>query len=55
MIVVKILCAILLPPRAAWLQVGLSTHFWINPALTLVGFLPGIVHALWPVITKQTA
>jgi uncharacterized membrane protein YqaE (UPF0057 family) len=54
-IVVKLLFALLLPPVAAWLQVGISTHFWINLALTLVGVVPGIVHALWLVFTDQHA
>lgn len=51
--IVKIICAILLPPVAAFLQVGLSLHFFINIVLTLVGFLPGLVHALWLVFTDQ--
>lgn len=53
MIIIKILCAIFLPPVAAWLQVGISTHFWINIALTLIGGLPGIIHAFWLVLTDQ--
>ena len=51
--IVKVVCAILLPPVAAFLQVGLSAHFFINILLTLVGFIPGLVHALWLVFTKQ--
>lgn len=49
----KIIFAILLPPVAAYLQVGITLHFVINVVLTLFGFLPGIVHALWLVLTKQ--
>jgi uncharacterized membrane protein YqaE (UPF0057 family) len=52
--IVKIICAILLPPVAAFLQVGLSLHFFINIVLTLFGFLPGLIHALWLVFTKQS-
>jgi uncharacterized membrane protein YqaE (UPF0057 family) len=52
---VKILCAIFIPPVAAYLQVGISTHFWINIVLTLLGGIPGMVHALWLVFSKQTA
>ena len=38
---------------ATWrvLQVGLTKHFWINILLTLLGYIPGIVHAVW-VIAK---
>ena len=51
---VKIILSIFLPPVAAFLQVGISTHFWINLALTLLGGLPGVIHALWLVLTNRT-
>ena len=47
----RIVAAILLPPLGVFLQVGLTTHFWINILLTLLGYIPGIVHAVW-VIAK---
>ena len=47
----RIIVAILLPPLGVFLQVGLSKHFWINILLTLLGYIPGIVHAVW-VIAK---
>jgi uncharacterized membrane protein YqaE (UPF0057 family) len=53
MIILKIIFAIFLPPVAAFLQVGISTHFWINLALTLLGGLPGIIHAFWLVLTDR--
>ncbi|MCC7205276.1 MAG: YqaE/Pmp3 family membrane protein [Phycisphaeraceae bacterium] len=53
MTIVKIILALLLPPVAAFLQVGLSLHFWINLLLTLLFFLPGVIHALWLVATDQ--
>jgi uncharacterized membrane protein YqaE (UPF0057 family) len=40
-----ILC-ILLPPLAVGLQVGLTMHFWISIVLTLLGWLPGVIHGL---------
>ncbi len=49
---VKIIVAILLPPLGVFLQVGLGKHFWLNILLTLLGFIPGIVHAIW-VIAKN--
>ncbi len=55
MVVLKFVLAFLLPPVAAAMQVGISTHFWLNIALTLLGWLPGAAHALWLVITKQQA
>jgi uncharacterized membrane protein YqaE (UPF0057 family) len=50
---VKVLLAIFLPPVAAFLQVGLSAQFAINILLTLLGGIPGVVHALWLVATNK--
>jgi uncharacterized membrane protein YqaE (UPF0057 family) len=47
----RILVAILLPPLGVFLQVGLGKQFWINVLLTILGYIPGIVHAVW-VIAK---
>ncbi|QEM83081.1 MULTISPECIES: YqaE/Pmp3 family membrane protein [Halomonas] len=49
--VVRILLAILLPPVGVFLQVGLGLQFWLNILLTIFGYIPGIIHAIW-VITK---
>ena len=43
----RIVLAVLLPPLGVFLQVGLRSPFWINILLTLLGYLPGIVHAVW--------
>lgn len=48
---VRILIAILLPPLGVFLQVGLGVQFWINILLTLLGYIPGIIHAIY-IITK---
>ena len=48
-----IILAFLLPPLAAALVVGISTHFWINLILTLLGWLPGTVHAVWLIATRS--
>ncbi len=44
---IRILIAILLPPLGVFLQVGLGKHFWLNILLTLLGYVPGIVHAVY--------
>ncbi len=46
----RIILAILLPPLGVFLQVGLGKHFWINIVLTLLGFVPGIIHAVWVIV-----
>jgi uncharacterized membrane protein YqaE (UPF0057 family) len=43
----RIVFAILLPPLGVFLQVGLGLQFWLNILLTLLGYIPGIVHAIW--------
>jgi uncharacterized membrane protein YqaE (UPF0057 family) len=48
----RILLAILLPPLGVFLQVGIGPQFWINILLTLLGYIPGIVHAVW-IIAKR--
>ena len=48
----KLLLAILLPPVGVFLEVGLGTHFWINVVLTLLGYVPGIIHAVYVVLKK---
>lgn len=50
--IVKILFALLLPPLGVFLEVGLGQQFWINIILTLFGFIPGIVHAVY-IIAKN--
>ena len=44
---VRIIVAILLPPLGVFLQVGIGKHFWLNILLTLLGSIPGIVHAVY--------
>lgn len=48
----RIVIAILLPPLGVFLQVGIGKHFWINILLTLLGYIPGIVHAVWIIAKK---
>ncbi len=50
MSIVRILLAIFIPPVAAFLQVGVSKHLFINIVLCFVGGLPGMIHALWLVV-----
>ena len=50
--VIRILLAIILPPVGVFLQVGIGLHFWINILLTLLGYVPGIIHAVWVIVKK---
>ena len=53
MTLIRILLCLFLPPLAVFLTVGIKLHFWINIVLTLLGVLPGMVHALW-VVAKNS-
>jgi uncharacterized membrane protein YqaE (UPF0057 family) len=50
--VLRIIFAIILPPLGVFLQVGIGKHFWINILLTLLGYIPGIIHAIYIIIKK---
>lgn len=45
--IIRIILSILLPPLGVFLQVGIGLHFWLNILLTIIGYIPGIVHAIW--------
>jgi uncharacterized membrane protein YqaE (UPF0057 family) len=42
---------ILVPPIGILLTYGLSTTLMINILLTVLGYIPGVIHAVWA-ITK---
>lgn len=50
--IVRLILAILLPPLGVFLQVGLTLQFWINVLLTLLGYVPGIIHAVWIILRR---
>lgn len=52
MSIIRIILAILLPPLGVFLTVGIRGAFWLNILLTILGYFPGIIHAVW-VIAKH--
>lgn len=46
------LLAIILPPLSVFKTAGFSVSLLINLVLTMVGWVPGIIHALW-LMSKQ--
>ena len=48
--ILLIILAIFLPPAAVAAKSGISQQFWINLILTLLFFVPGMIHALIVVI-----
>ena len=53
--VVRLILAIILPPVGVLLTVGIGLHFWLNIILTLCGYIPGIIHALYVILKKGSA
>ncbi|MEQ8179409.1 MAG: YqaE/Pmp3 family membrane protein [Amphiplicatus sp.] len=50
--ILRIILSIILPPVGVAMQVGFTTQFWINVVLTLLGYIPGIIHALWIILRR---
>lgn len=50
--VVRLLIAIFLPPLGVFLEVGIGFHFWLNIVLTILGYFPGIIHAVYVILTR---
>jgi len=47
---IKIIFAVLLPPVGVFMEVGFGGHFWLNILLTILGYVPGIIHALYVIL-----
>lgn len=50
--IVRVILSILLPPVGVFLQEGFKKHFWINVLLTILGYIPGIIHAVWVIVKR---
>ncbi|CAM2920441.1 MULTISPECIES: YqaE/Pmp3 family membrane protein [Pseudoalteromonas] len=50
--IIRIIFSVLLPPVGVFLQVGLGMHFWLNILLTLLGYFPGLIHAIYIIAKK---
>mgnify|MGYP001042039532 FL=1 len=53
--ILKILLSILLPPLGVFLQEGLNANFWISVVLTILGYIPGMVFALYILLSGNRA
>ncbi|MBN2973058.1 YqaE/Pmp3 family membrane protein [Roseomonas aeriglobus] len=47
-----VVAAVLLPPFGVFLRRGVGRDFWVACALTLVGFVPGLIFAVWSVLRE---
>ena len=51
--VLRIILSVIIPPLGVFFTVGIGLQFWVNILLTLLGFLPGLIHAIW-IIAKHS-
>jgi uncharacterized membrane protein YqaE (UPF0057 family) len=49
---IRVIASVIIPPLGVFLKVGIKFHFWLNIVLTLVGYVPGLVHAIWIIARK---
>ena len=49
--VLQIIVALFIPPLAVYMKNGkIDNTFWLNVVLTLLGGLPGMLHALYVIL-----
>lgn len=51
--VLRLIVSIVIPPLGVFWQVGLTGQFWLNVLLTLIGYVPGLVHAVFIIFTRD--
>ncbi|KAH7694870.1 Protein W02A2.9, partial [Aphelenchoides avenae] len=42
----KLICSLIIPPIGVFIEKGCSVHLAINILLTLLGYIPGLIHAI---------
>lgn len=52
MTLLEIILLIVFPPLPIALREGATKRFWINLILTLLGYIPGLIHGVY-VLTKK--
>ncbi|CAP34876.1 Protein CBG17085 [Caenorhabditis briggsae] len=50
--IIKFLFAILLPPIGVFLETGCDYHLAICILLTILGYIPGIIYAIFVIVEK---
>jgi uncharacterized membrane protein YqaE (UPF0057 family) len=50
----SLLCALFFPPIAVLMERGCGCDLLINILLTLLGFIPGMIHAFWIVLQNDS-
>ena len=48
----RVVLSLIIPPVGVFLKVDFGFQFWLNILLTLIGYIPGLVHAIWIIATR---
>ncbi|MEQ8279868.1 MAG: YqaE/Pmp3 family membrane protein [Deltaproteobacteria bacterium] len=49
----RIFLCVVFPPLGVFLRVGFHMHFLISCVLTLLGYVPGLVHGIWVFVQAE--
>jgi uncharacterized membrane protein YqaE (UPF0057 family) len=49
----RLILGVLLPPVGVFLSYGIGPTLFINVALTLLGWIPGSIHAVWAIAKAE--
>jgi uncharacterized membrane protein YqaE (UPF0057 family) len=49
----QVIFATVLPPLGVFCAVGLRSQFWLNLVFTLLGYVPGVVHAFYVLLSSD--
>jgi len=53
--IVRLILGVLLPPLGIFLTFGIGPTLFINIGLTLLGWVPGSIHAVWAIAKHEEA
>ena len=51
--ILRMIASIIIPPLGVFWQVGLTGQFWLNVLLTILGYVPGLIHAIYIIFTRR--
>jgi uncharacterized membrane protein YqaE (UPF0057 family) len=51
--IIRFALGILVPPVSIFMTYGLSTTLLLNILLTLLGWVPGSIHAVWAIAKQE--
>lgn len=51
--IIRLVLSILIPPLGVFLQVGFGVQFFVNILLTILGYVPGVIHAAYIIFTRN--